>query len=573
MTDPSPARTIIGIDLGTTNSLVAVFRDDGPKLVPNGLGEVLTPSAVGYGDDGALLVGRAAKDRLETHPHLTTARFKRYMGTNHEVKLGKKAFRAEELSSLVLLSLKADAEVFLGHSVDEAVISVPAYFNDNQRKATILAAEFAGLGVRRLVNEPTAAALAYGLQDRMGESTFLVVDLGGGTFDVSILEMFSGVMEVRASAGDAFLGGEDFTDALADALARQAGTTAEKLAAGDRARLRALADRMKCQLAEATEAKAEFVLGGEAKPLAITRDAFETLTEPILKRLRQPIQRAIADASLRADDLDRIITVGGATRMPAVRGLVTRLFKRFPEYSIDPDHVVALGAAVQAGLASRHAALDDVVMTDVCPFTLGFETSIEVGEGKFEPGHFSPMIERNTVVPVSRSDTISPLHAAQSVIQLSIYQGESPFVKDNVKLGELRIPLSGGSKADKSVSLRYTYDSSGILEVEATPVATGKMVRVVIEGTPGAIPKEEIEARLRELSALKIHPRDQQENAALMARLRKAFENTLGDRRAMIGRLIADFEGVLHRQDKRQIAEAREQIEGALPHLEHDDVF
>jgi molecular chaperone HscC len=568
-----PARTLIGIDLGTTNSLVAVFTDDGPVLVPNSLGELLTPSAVGYADDGTLLVGRAAKDRLLTHPALTAARFKRYMGTEHELMLGKKAFRAEELSSFVLRALRADAEAYLGHAVTEAVISVPAYFNDIQRKATITAAEFAGLKVNRLINEPTAAALAYGLQDRQGESTFLVVDLGGGTFDVSILEMFSGVMEVRASAGDAFLGGEDFTDALALELGRQLGIKPEDVSREDGARLRGLAERMKVQLTEAPEATASFALKGEARALAITREKFDEITDPILKRLRLPIQRAISDASLRADDLHRIITVGGATRMASVRALVTRLFKRFPEYSIDPDHVVALGAAVQAGLAARHKALDDVVMTDVCPFTLGFETSIPVGEGKFEGGHFSPMIERNTVVPVSKSDVVSPLHPNQHEILFRIFQGESPFVKDNILIGTLTVALRGGVKDDKSVELRYTYDTSGVLEVEATPLATKKTERLVIEGNPGSLPRAEIEKRLKALAAIKIHPRDQQENAALIARMRAAFENSLGDRRQSVGRLIAEFEGAMARQDPREINEARRQIEQILGHYEGGDVF
>lgn len=566
-------KAIIGIDLGTTNSLVAVFDADGPKLVPNALGEVMTPSAVGYGDSGAMLVGRAARDRLLTHPDLTTARFKRYMGTNHEVKLGKKSFRPEELSALVLGSLRADAEAHLGQKVEEAVISVPAYFNDIQRKATITAAEFAGLKVNRLVNEPTAAALAYGLQDREAESTFLVVDLGGGTFDVSILEMFSGVMEVRASAGDAFLGGEDFTDALAAELGHQLGIQPKDVSREEGARLRALANRLKHQLSEKAEATGEYVIKGEARPVSITREQFDEITADLLKRLRMPIQRAISDASLRADDLHRIITVGGATRMQAVRGLITRLFKRFPEHSIDPDQVVALGAAVQAGLAARHAALDDVVMTDVCPFTLGYEVSVPLGPNQWEPGHFSPLIERNTVVPASRSNAISPIEQHQREINLMIYQGESPFVRDNVRIGQLRVALPADLKADKTVEVRYTYDTSGILEVEATPVATKKTVRLVIEGTPGTMTRAEIDKRLKELAALKIHPRDEQENAAIIARLRAAYENSLGDLRQQIGHILAQFEAVLHTHDKRQIQDARAQIEDILSRVEGEDVF
>ena len=286
-----------------------------------------------------------------------------------------------------------------------------------------------------------------------------------------------------------------------------------------------------------------------------------------------PIQRAISDASLRADDLHRIITVGGATRMQAVRGLITRLFKRFPEHSIDPDHVVALGAAVQAGLAARHAALDDVVMTDVCPFTLGYEVSVPLGPNQWEAGHFSPLIERNTVVPASRANEISPLEQHQREINLMIYQGESPFVRDNVRIGQLRVPLPADLKADKTVEVRYTYDTSGILEVEATPVATKKTLRLVIEGTPGTLTRAEIDKRLKELAALKIHPRDEQENAAIIARLRAAYENSLGDQRQHVGHILAQFEAVLHTHDKRQIQDARAQIEEILSRFEGEDVF
>ncbi|MFN4184432.1 MAG: Hsp70 family protein [Hyphomonas sp.] len=566
-------KAIIGIDLGTTNSLVAAFGADGPRLIPNALGDVMTPSAVGYGDDGAMLVGRPARDRLLTHPELTTARFKRYMGTHHEVVLGKKSFRPEELSSLLLRSLRADAETHLGHTVEEAVISVPAYFNDVQRKATITAAEFAGLKVNRLVNEPTAAALAYGLQNREAESTFLVVDLGGGTFDVSILEMFSGVMEVRASAGDAFLGGEDFTDALAAELGRQLNLQPKDISREEGARLRSLANRLKHQLSDKAEATADYVIKGEARPVSITREKFEEITDDLLKRMRMPIQRAISDASLRADDLHRIITVGGATRMQAVRNLITRLFKRFPEHSIDPDHVVALGAAVQAGLAARHAALDDVVMTDVCPFTLGYEVSVPLGPNRWEPGHFAPLIERNTVVPASRAKDISPVEQNQREINLMIYQGESPFVRENVRIGMLRVPLPADIKADKTVEVRYTYDTSGILEVEATPAATKKTQRMVIEGTPGSMTRADIDKRLKELATLKIHPRDEQENAAIIARLRATYENSLGDHRLYIGQLLAQFEAVLHTHDKRNIQEARTQIGDILSQFENEDVF
>lgn len=573
MSEAAENKTVVGIDLGTTNSLIAVFEDDGPKLIPNSAGDYLTPSAVGYAEDGTLLIGQAAKDRLVTHPKLTTARFKRQMGTAQIIKLGKETFRAEDLSALILKSLKEDAEVYLGRPVDEAVISVPAYFNDVQRNATMAAAKIAGLKVNRLINEPTAASLAYGVQNRESESRFLVVDLGGGTFDVSILEMFSGVMEVRASAGDAFLGGEDFTDALAHDLAKQIGRDPADMKPDAKARLRRLADEMKLQLTDSPELEKQFVDKDKAYPVTISREKFDELNEPTLRRLRMPIQRAISDAGLNAADLDRIILVGGATRMPSVRALITKLFKRFPEHDIDPDHVIALGAAVQAGLAGRHAALEDMVMTDVAPFTLGYETTIELRKGQYENGHFSPLIERNTVVPVSRSHTVYPVHKGQTQILLPIYQGEAPFVRDNIKLGELTVDIPKNKDEHEAVEVRFTYDTSGVLEVLTKVVTTGKTRRLIIEGNPGALSKTEIEERLKKLERLKIHPRDKQENTAFTARLTLAYENALGDLRRYIGQLIAQFEAALLTQDDREIAEARKEIETYLKEIEGKDVF
>lgn len=568
MSDNQP---VIGIDLGTTNSLVAVFEESGPRLIPNAIGEVLTPSVVGFNDDGAIVVGEAAKNRLMTHPKQTAARFKRLMGTDKETLLGKKSFRAEELSALVLQSLKQDAEADLGQPVKDAVISVPAYFNDKQRQATKSAAILAGLNVRRLINEPTAASLAYGIEDRTAETRLLVIDLGGGTFDVSILEMFSGVMEVRASSGDAFLGGEDFTDALVEDLKAQ--TKLKKFDEADMGRLRALADRMKHSLSENPAVQMEFVHNKKAYPVSITREAFEELNAETLKKLRLPIQRVIMDAELRSDDLDRIILVGGATRMPSIRSLVTRLFKRFPEHDIDPDHVVGLGAAVQAGLTNRHEALEDVVMTDVSPFTLGYETSIEVGNRQYESGHFSPLIERNTVVPVSRSNVAQAMEKGQTKINLNIYQGESPYVRDNVQIGKLEVDIPRNLKEHEAIEVRYTYDTSGVLEVIATTLSTGIKRRLVIEGNPGTMSKAEIEKRLKELDKIKVHPRDEAENEAFIAQLKAAYENALGERRQYIQNLIQQFEAALHKQDPRHITEVRGILEKELSYLDNDNVF
>ena len=566
--------SIVGIDLGTTNSLISVFTDDGPELIPNALGEFLTPSAVGLSDKGQVLVGQSAKDRLVTHPELTQSRFKRYMGTNWGQKLGRKHYRAEDLSALVLGSLKADAEAHLGVPVERAIISVPAYFNDVQRKATMAAGQIAGLKVERLINEPTAAALAYGLNDKDGESTFLVVDLGGGTFDVSILEMFDGVMEVRASAGDAFLGGEDFTDVVTKHFAEKLGTKLDKFSAKKAAMLRDLADQAKARLSSEHEVSFKFIDDKSTEQtLSLTRNKFEELTEGLLKKLRHPIQRAVMDAGLRAENIDQVVLVGGATRMPVVRSLIARMFKTFPVHNLNPDHVIAMGAAVQAGLVSRHSALDDIVMTDVCPFTLGTEVAIEIARSQHENGHFQPIIERNTVIPVSRSVRNATINKGQTQLNLRIFQGEAPRVTNNVFLGQVNISIPRNTKEHEEVDIRFTYDVSGVLEVLVEVLSTKKVSRLVIEGNPGALTKSEIDARFKELDKLKIHPRDETVNIAFTARLAKAYENHLGDTRAEIQHMITVFEAVLARQNKHEILEAREEIEPHLKVFEDRNIF
>lgn len=566
--------TIIAIDLGTTNSLVSVFTDDGPVLIPNTMGDILTPSVVGLTDKGELIVGQAARDRLVTHPSKTVARFKRYMGSNRDFRLARKTYRAEELSAMVLRSLKSDAESYLGHSVERAIISVPAYFNDIQRKATYAAGKMAGLTIERLINEPTAAALAYGLNSKEDENTFLVVDLGGGTFDVSILEIFDGIMEVRSSAGDAFLGGEDFTDAIVAHFGQQLGAD---MALDDKKKglLRDLANKAKLQLSTAHEARVKFkgAAANEQTTLTITRTDFETICEKLVKRMRQPISRAIMDAGLRAENIDRVVLVGGATRMPVIRAMVTRLLKLFPEHNLDPDHVVGLGAAVQAGLVGRHAALEDVVMTDVCPFTLGTNVSVQVGPDMYEGGHFQPIIERNTVIPVSRVVRNSALQKGQNEINLSIYQGESPRVVDNVLLGHLKVSIPVNKDSHEDIDIRFTYDVSGVLEVLVTIISTNQTKRLIIEGNPGSLSAAEIEKRFKSLENIKVHPRDGTENTALVARLERAYENQLGDVRQIIGMRLTEFQATMDRQNETDISLSRKEISAWLEDIENMDVF
>jgi molecular chaperone HscC len=351
---------IVGIDLGTTNSAITVWLDGRPQLIPNSLGALLTPSAVSVDDDGHVLVGMAARERQVTHPRLTATAFKRWMGTGRMTSLGpNQTFSPEELSALVLRSLKADAEAFLREPVTEAVITVPAYFNDHQRKATRRAGELAGLKVERLLNEPTAAALAHGLHQRELDTQFLVFDLGGGTFDVSIVEIFEGIIEVRSSAGDNHLGGEDFNQVLVEDFYAALGSTLgprfrDKQVLQER--VREQAERARRELTRQPVGKMTVTWQERQLEHSIDAERFEKLCEPLLTRMREPVLRALRDGGIHADKLQEIVLVGGATRMPLVRRAVAKMFGRFPGMGPNPDEAIALGAAVQAGLKARDAA-------------------------------------------------------------------------------------------------------------------------------------------------------------------------------------------------------------------------
>jgi molecular chaperone HscC len=561
---------IVGIDLGTTNSLIAVWHEGAPKLVPNALGELLTPSVVGLDEQGRIIVGRAAKERLQTHPGSTAALFKRYMGSTREVRIGTQRFRPEELSALVMRSLKEDVERQYGEAVTEAVISVPAYFNDAQRKATRIAGELAGLKVERLINEPTAAALAYGLHRKEGASSFLVFDLGGGTFDVSILELFDGVMEVRASAGDNFLGGEDFDDALVHSF------IARQTALGDLPdikdphiahRLSREAERVRRALGQDESATFGVRQGERQWSQTYTQAELAELYAPLMSRLRTPIETALRDARIRAAELDEVLLVGGTTRMPMIRRLVAGLFGRFPSIQLNPDESIALGAAVQAALKARDAALEEVVLTDVCPYTLGIETTERFGQ-QFEGGHYLPIIERNSVVPVSKVKSVVTLQDQQALIRLKIYQGESRWVKDNIFLGEMEIAVPPRPAGEVSLDVRFTYDNNGLLEAEATLPLTGEKRQLVIENNPGVLQPAEIKQRLHALSALKIHPREQQVNTLLLARLERLYQESLGDVRQHLNAMASQFQRTLESQDERAIRELRLELTNTLNTLE-----
>ena len=562
---------IIGIDLGTSNSAATCWRDGQATLIPNDLGESLTPSAVSLDADGTLLVGRAARDRLVSHPLRTATSFKRYMGTERRLKLGNREFLPEELSALVLASLKRDAEACFGEPVTEAVITVPAYFNDRQRKATRRAGQLAGLKVERLLNEPTAAALAYGMHRLGSDARFLIFDLGGGTFDVSVLEIFEGVMEVRATSGDNRLGGDDFTKALVDRVFREFSShwkVADKRV-DERLHRRVwdACDRARRALSQSQQATIRVTHKDETYEREVPADEFGQLVEPLMTRLRDPVLRALRDGNVRADAIGEVVLAGGATRMPLVRQAVTRMFGRFPATTINPDEVVALGAAVQAGLKMRHEDLREVVLTDVCPYTLGVEVTERQPDGRLRNGLFSPIIERNTVIPASRSSTFHPVEDGQASVVMHIYQGESRYVEDNIRLGEVEIPLPRARVHESSVECRFTYDINGLLEVDLRVPRTGETRQLVITGDDSMDP-ETLARRREALAALKVLPREQAENVAALERARRCYEQFLGERRESVARILTVFEAVLDRQDPREIASALAQLHQALDAIE-----
>ncbi|MBC2667319.1 molecular chaperone HscC [Novosphingobium flavum] len=551
---------IVGIDLGTTNSAVAIWRDGQAILVSNALGDPLTPSAVSLDPDGKTYVGAAALERFGTHPNDTALSFKRYMGTDRTVSLGKRKFKADDLSALVLKSLCDDVEAAFGERPAEAVITVPAYFNDRQRKATRRAGEIAGLKVRRLINEPTAAALAFGLQDQEDREPFLVFDLGGGTFDVSIVEKFEGVVEVRASAGDNRLGGDDFNAALAG-LVKPRLDPSGLLARLDDVKREALllraAEAVRRQLSEADEAVFTVIAGEERLETRVTAADLEEASAALIQRLREPVVRALRDCTFDVAELSEIVLVGGATRMPIVRKAITRMFGRFPNATVHPDHAVALGAAVQAGLLSRDAALEEIRISDVCPFTLGVDMIERDSNGHIHHGVFSPIIDRNTPVPVSRLSTYQTVQDNQRELRFNIYQGEARVVSGNIHLGVISVPVPPRPAGEITADVRFSYDSSGLLEVDVTIPQTALQRSLVIVDEADRQSEKDLAERRAALAKLKFHPREEAQNVALMARADKTYEDLIGDERQAVGHWITEFAGALESQDPRRIADAR----------------
>lgn len=566
---------IIGIDLGTTNSLAAYLTSEGPRVIPNALGESLTPSVVGIDNQNRLLIGAAAKELQVVAPERCAGLFKRYMGSDWKVKLVGRTYTPEELSGLVLRSLKEDAEALFGHPVERAVITVPAYFNDQQRKATLTAGRIAGLQVERILNEPTAAALAYGFQEAEEEKILLVFDLGGGTFDVSLVELFEGVIEVRASSGESFLGGEDFTRSLAARVLEGQGYVFERtehdapqLVARTIQQCELAKRRLSSQnLASVRVANRSGELNEQSPVVVVDRSSFEAWTNHILARVELPIRRVLGDAGLRREDVHQVILVGGATRMPAVVDVVVRAFGKQPRNSIDPDEVVALGAAVQAGLVARQQSVEDLVVTDVCPFTLGVEISKQFGL-EHRPGYFLPIIDRNTTIPVSRVHRVSTLQANQTQVDIKLYQGESRRVEGNLLISEFTVTGIPRGPAGQSIDIRFTYDLNGVLEAEATVVETAQTFRHVVTRYARGLTPEQIARAVEEMKQLKTHPREEAVNRFLLQRAERVYAELSLETRELLGQLLDGFEAALAITDREAIERHRQALTEFLDRCE-----
>lgn len=559
---------MIGIDLGTTNSLAACFRNGKAEIIPNRLGERLTPSVVSVDDDGTVYVGKTARERGILHPLETARVFKRSMGTDKEYLLGGRRFSAEELSSLVLRSLKEDAEVYLGEPVTEAIISVPAYFNDLQRKATKRAGELAGLNVSRIINEPTAAAIAYGMGSDGKDARYLVFDLGGGTFDVSILELYGPIMEVHAIAGDNFIGGEDFTDLLTTMFLERCAIAPETLDVRTLNEVRKVAEACKCGFAESNLVAMCCTIGGEEHEMILTLAEYEKACAPLLQKLRKPIERSLRDAGVSLDEIDQVVMVGGATRLPVVSRFVAKMFRRIPGSLVDPDEAVALGAALQCGMKARDKEIREVVLTDVCPYTLG--TSVVKNNGVFEEsGHYLPIIERNTVIPVSRTQTVYTASDNQTRVTVDVLQGESRMAHNNLLLGEITVPVPPGPRGKEAVDITYTYDVNALLEVEVYVHSTKVKRKIIIQNEQNRMSEEEAEARMEALQYLKQNPRHDEANQLQLLRGERLYEQTVGADRMAVGQALMEFEAVLSKQDRTEIERARKKLERTLNDIEY----
>lgn len=544
---------VIGIDLGTTNSCVAVMEGGEPVVIPNAEGNRTTPSVVGFKKDGERIIGETAKRQAITNPDRTIISIKRHMGTDYKVKIDDKTYTPPEISAMVLRKLKTDAEAYLGTEVTQAVITVPAYFNDSQRQATKDAGRIAGLEVLRIINEPTAAALAYGL-DKEDDQTILVYDLGGGTFDVSILELGDGFFEVKATSGNNQLGGDDFDQVIIDYLVeefkKEHGVDLSKDNAALQ-RLKDAAEKAKKELSSvlSTTISLPFITVVDGVPqhleMNLTRAKFEELSAHLVEKTLEPTRQALKDAGLSPSDIDKVVLIGGSTRIPAVQEAVKRLTGKEPHKGVNPDEVVALGAAVQAGVLTGE--VKDVVLLDVTPLSLGIETA---------GGVFTKMIERNTTIPTSKSQIFSTYADNQTSVEIHVLQGERAMAADNKTLG--RFILSDIPPAPRGVpqiEVTFDIDANGIVHVSAKDKGTGKSQKITITSSSG-LSDEDIERMINE--AKQYEEEDKKRRELVEAK------NEADQMIYTADKTIRDLGDKVDQSEKDRVNEAKEQVKKAM---------